>query len=170
MDCVGDVARSVGVLVFDAFVCFATSAASSSLAESIMLSMSSSSPSELFSSPTFSPSVLSEVTSSSSIFRLFNLSTFTDSPSPSPTSLSTSSHTRFLSKVNGTFCFNRDSRRLGSLSSSRLRRKRSSRLVLSVAFFLLMWRDCLLSLFLVLKGRCAFWGSLSFLEAMVKGT
>ena len=166
VDWVGDVARSVAVLVFEAFVCFATSTDSSSLADSIMLSLSSSSPSDTSSSSSLSPS--SNAACSSSTFRFFNLSTFTETPSPSPTSLSTSSHTLFLSNVSGMFCFSLSSRNVGSLSSSRRRRNRSSRLMLSVALFLLMWRDCRLSLFLVLKGRWAFGESLSFLEAIVE--
>ena len=164
VDWVGDVARSVGVLVFGAFVCFATSTDSSSLADSIMLSLSSSSPSDTSSASSPSPS--SNAACSSSTFRFFNLSTFTETPSPSPTSLSTSSHTLFLSNVNGMFCFSLSSRNVGFLSSSRCRRNRSSRLMLSVALFLLIWRDCRLSLFLVLNGRWAFGESLIFLEAI----
>ena len=51
-------------------------------------------------------------------FRLFNRSTSILSPSPSSTSLSTSSHTRFLSNVKGTFRLSRSSFNLGSLASS----------------------------------------------------
>lgn len=68
-------------------------------------------------------------------------------PTKSPVSRSTSSHTLFRSKVRGIFRFNRSSRSLGSLSSSLRRRKRSSRLALSSAFFRFMCRLCRFSLF-----------------------
>lgn len=154
----------MGVLVFATFAGFAASSDSSSLAESIMLSLSSSSSSDPFSSS----SCPSLAACSSSILRLFNLSRSTETPRPSSMSLSTSSHTLFLSNVNGMFSLSLCSRNVASLSSSRRRRNRSSRLMLSVALFLLMWRDCRLSLFLVLKGRWAFEESLSFLEAIVE--
>ena len=150
VDWVGDVARSVGVFIFETFAFFVTSTASFSLAVSIILSLSSFSSSDICSSSP-SPSSSANAACSSSTFLLFSLSTLTETPSPSPMSLSTSSHTRFLSNVNGTFCLSLSSRNVGFLSSSRRRRNRSSRLMLSVAFFLFMWRDCRLSLFLVLK-------------------
>lgn len=109
-----------------------------SLAVSIILSWSSSDSSSSTSED--SSSAFFALTSSSSFCR-FSRSTSTDNPRPSPVSLSTASQTLFLSIVNGIFCFSLFSRRDGSLSSSRLLRNRSSRLVLSRTFFLVMCRD-----------------------------
>ena len=136
VDCWGLVARSVAVRLLArcfSLVCGA-SVSLKSLAESIMLSLSSAESSE------FSSSISSFWRASSSSFLRFMRSTSTETPSPSPVSLSTSSQTRFLSKVRGTFAFNLFSRSSGSLSSSLRLRMRSSRLVLSKALFLFTWR------------------------------
>ncbi len=127
-----------------------------------MLSLSSSEP--LGSSSSSASS--SNAACSSSAFCRFNRSTSTESPSPSLASLSTVSHVLFLSIVKGMFSFSLSSRKLGSLSSSRRLRKRSSRLMLSVAFFLLMcrlWRFCLLP---TRNGRWALTESLGFFEGI----
>lgn len=114
-----------------------------SLAESIMLSASSSFVSSvgfpwfLTSSsdgrnagapPSSSSSSSSPPSSSSSGFCRFRRSTSTLTPTKSPVSRSTASHTLLRSSVKGTFRFNRSSRNRGSWSSSRRRRNRSSRL------------------------------------------
>ncbi len=96
--------------------------------ESNMLSTSSSLPSSS------SCNTSCSAASASSIRRLFNCSTSTLIPKSSP---STSSHTRFLSIVIGTFLANLSLLSSGSRSSSRFRVKRSSLRWLSLAFFCL---------------------------------
>ena len=129
VDWVGLVARSVAVLA-RGFPRGCTGCSSStSLAESIMLSLSSSS--------SLSPTSNCSRVASSSSFCLFNRSTSTLTPRPSPVSLSVSSHTLFLSSVRGIFFLTLSSRNSGFLSSSLFRRNRSSRLRLSRAFFCL---------------------------------
>lgn len=162
-DLVGLVARSVAVRFFVGFWGLVGSVVSSSLAKSIMLFLSSS---ELLGAFSCSSS---NTACSSSAFCRFNRSTSTDSPSPSLVSLSTLSHVLFLSMVKGIFSFSLPSRKLISLSSSRLLRKRSSRRILSVAFFLLMcrlWRFCLLP---TRNARWAFGGSFGFFEDIEVG-
>lgn len=139
---------------------------SESLAESIMLSRSSSEP-----GGSVAPSWLEWWSStsssfSSSSFCRFRRSISTLTPSPSPVSASTTSHTRFLSRVSGTFLRNLSSRKLGSLSSSLLLWKRSSRLVLSNAFLRMMWSFCLFSRFPVLNGSVDFEDGVNFLGAI----
>ena len=131
-----------------------------SLAESIILSLSFS----LFSSSVSVRRFFSAASSSN--FCLFKRSTSTLTPRPSPVSLSTSSQTLFLSNVKGIFFWTLSSRNSGFLSSSRFRRNRSSRIILSRAFFRLTWRSWRLSLFAVLKGNEAFGDIFSLLEAM----
>ena len=129
-------ARSVGVLLLLGFlrgwgVGFCSSG---SLWEEVELgkeSMLSRSSSEILSFP----SSITSAVASSSAFRRFSLSASTLTPSPSPVSLSTSSHVLFLSRVNGMLRLSRSSRSAGSLSSSRRLRNRSSRVMASRAFF-----------------------------------
>lgn len=90
--------------------------------------------------------------SAASIRRRLSCSTSTLTFSPS---LSTSSHTRFLSIVIGTFLARRSLLNSGSRSSSLFRLNLSSRRRLSRAFFCLTCRSCLLNLLSVLNGRVA---------------
>lgn len=105
-----------------------SSSSSDPESESSMLSTSSS-----FSSSS-SCNASCSAASASSIRRLFNCSTSTLMPRSSP---STSSQTRFLSIVIGTFLANLSLLNSGSRSSSRFRLKRSSLLSVSLAFFCL---------------------------------
>ena len=119
----------------------------SSDSESSMLSTSSSRASSS------SASGCCSAFSASSMRLRFSCSTSTLASRRSP---STSSQTRFLSIVCGTFRVSLCRLSSGSRSSSRFRRKRSSRRRLSRAFFCLTCKSCLRNLFSVLKGSVAF--------------
>lgn len=130
--------------------CFgAFSSPSFSESESSILSLSSSE-----SSSSIASSGASKASASSfSIRRRFSCSTSTLAPKLSS---STSSHTRLLSIVAGIFRANRSLRNSGFRSSSLLRLNRSSRRILSRAFFCLTCRSCRLNLLAVLNGSEAF--------------